>query len=298
MKLLNLLRSKVNKIIHRKLILLWMLVGGVTFWQPRDLLAQNLHQLIDRCNWSPGSIQKTITRAKDFQVEIGAGESGTTHEYDLEGNLIKTTIETYASKEYINYYYINNLLVKQTHQSVSRRNPTESFALFFQYYNNRISRILQTTQEGDLIHTSKLFYDRNKRPALLKQFDLKGKHLYSQSVYYAGQSTVVISSLTAKDQLLFASKHYLCHRYAPIDELDKSNFEAKHEKIVRYALKDNKLSIVRSIDTGRKRKEKIQIEEVSFDERGNWKEIVLYELKKTKTKKKKLQQIQRDIIYY
>lgn len=288
---------------NRIQILPYLLVLSLALWPGQQLNTQDLFYLIDQCEIEEPNLKQVVTTTIDYTVDVDSRKVKTTDSYDELGRIVRSVTKSAFIDKEISFFYYKGRLVKETSKVSFYSGGEEEFNVFYQYYQNKISRVSVATLDGALLRIASLYYDKKNRPVLLKFHKVNGEYSGAQTAYYLGNGTVAIENTNQLDQVTSARKFLLCHRYTPSGVTEKNMFESKGERLIRHELNDDQLTVVRGPELkGKKAKEAkramIKIEQVQLNPLGNWTEIMIYELKKKKNKRRKIQKVEREFIYY
>ncbi len=254
--------------------------------------AQHLYPLIDHCYMTSNNIWKITANEVIHSDEYGAITYTRIHEYNDKNQLSRFISKMNGLEtELVHYFHHNERLIQQNHFSAFR----DTFFLFYQYKKNRIARISRTNANRNILDVAELKYDLENRPLVLETNNLFGELLKTELVEYYNKNYIYID-LFAKNELQQTFKYDLYCKYNDFHSLNKKDFEDQSGKLLKFEKEEKLIRIVRGgkNDQG---KERIYIEEITYDERNVWISRKIYELKPRSKRKKLVREINREIVY-
>lgn len=257
--------------------------------------AQDLFSFIDNCKDCCKSIKSIKTKHKLDYLDYDSPVLRRTDEYNTDDQLIKTKIEVNRSlSRTIHYKYKDSVLVYEKHIV-----PGEDiFYLFFQYYKKGLpTKIIKVDDKNQIINISKLEYTKDYVPVFLTSYNLMGELLEKRSVEYYSKNQVVIRSSNMQNNLTYLQKHEMLCKFNKPKKLKKKDFKDLITKPINVEYANNMVRVVKAVQTNESR-EKVHIDEIQYDEFGNWVNKRTYELKNNKNKRRLLYEIKREIEYY
>ncbi len=271
---------------------------GIFFSFP--IAAQNLIELINHCPKVKGKVLSTT----EFMTQYGEGGFSKTTAFVYEFNeqhllaSFKRYNENSIEVQHFQYFYNDqNRLNKAKYYSWGAEKM-----LFFQYANGVPTQIMHTTSDKELISTSEIMTDSLERPVFLKNFDIKGQLLFTQSVKYDEDSErfwlehhyINYPFLKGKKT---SYEYYQCSEDIFLNTIKPEQFENIETKILNLTVDNNMATVVKAVNSPDDKGEQIYIQEIVFDEHQNWTNSNLYRLKKRRQKKVLVQEIERTIVY-
>lgn len=256
--------------------------------------AQTLLGFIDKCDNCKGKIKRIVTKQKADSDNYRSPLVKRTDEYNENERLVKTEIalDGYISKT-IFYHYKDSLLIYELHQQPSE----EDFYLVYQYYKKKTPRrIIKVDLQRMIINYAVLEYTKDLQPVYLKFYNVLGELLEKQNVEYYSSNQVVIRSFYPKSQLSNLQKYELLCKFNQPEKLRKRDFRDVITRPINLEVENNTLRIVKAVQT--QTRERVQVEEVSYDKNGNWLSKKTFELKNNKNKRRLIKEIKREVEYY
>ncbi|MFT5166774.1 MAG: hypothetical protein ACI8P3_002006 [Saprospiraceae bacterium] len=288
-KIIKMWHPKNTTPIPRAIFILALLYCSVSL-----LTAQDLFPFIDACKTCNGKVKsiKTIQKVdfNDYQSPL----IYKIDEYNSYDRLVKTeiSIDRYLSKT-IYYGYKDSLLIYEHHLTPNE----EEFFLVYQYYRKKIpGKIVKVNNKKQIIQYAELKYSEDFKPIYLHFYNLLGEVLEKRSVEYSSNNQVVIRYFNPKNQQSILQRFELLCKYNQPEKLKKKDFKDLVTKPLNFEIEDKLLRVVKAVKT--ENREEIQIEEVSYDDAGNWLSKKTFELKKNKNKRRLIKEIKREIVYY
>lgn len=257
--------------------------------------AQDLYSLIENCHECCEKIKSIKTKHKIDYRDYDSPTLQRTDEYDTSNKLIKTEIRiNRALSRTIYYKYKDSLLVYEKHVVPHE----ENFYLFYQYFKKGLpTKIIKANNKNQIINISQLEYTEDYIPVFIKSYNLLGELLHKTSVEYMGKNQIIIRSFNPKNNLDFLEKHQMLCKFNKPKKLRKKDFKDVITKPINIEHEDNLVRIVKAVKTENER-ERVHIEEVNYDQYGNWIKKRIYELKNNKNKRRLIDEIKREIEYY
>ncbi len=255
---------------------------------------QNLLDFIDKCNYCKGKVKKIKTRQKADIKDSRSPYIYKTDEYNQSEQLIKTeiSVESKLSKV-IEYFYKDSMVLYEKHTIPQE----EEYFLIYQYYHKKIpTTIIKATTDLQMINYSKLEYTKDLVPVYLKLYNLLGELQEKKSVEYFSKNQIVIRSFNAKTQFSFLNKYELLCKFNKPRKLRKKDFKDAITRPINLEIKNDLVRVVKAVQT--ENKERVQIEELDYDEYGNWVSKKTFELKNNKNKRRLIKEIRREIEYF
>ncbi len=258
------------------------------------LNAQSLLHFVDDCNSCIGNVKRIVTKQKlDFD-DFESPYIYKREDFNTSQQLIKSEISIGANiTKTIHYEYNDSLILYEHHVSPGKKD----FYLVYQYYQEKLpGKIIKVNKKRQILDYAELFYTKNYKPAYIEFYNLLGEVLRKQSVEYYSGNQIVIRFYNAKSQNSNLQKHELFCKFNSPKKLRKKDFKDLITRPINLEVEDDFVRIVNGVKTDTK--EVIRIEELTYDDHGNWTSKKTYELKKNKTKRKLVNEIKREIEYY
>lgn len=276
---------------HRSWLCLFLL--GV-FLLPSYSFSQDFYDLIESCNRHTGQVKSITTKQKADFLDYQSPTIKRIDEYDQAQRIIKSEIYSDRRKaKTISYHYIDDLLIYEQHKQPEE----DDYLLVYQYLQKKYPRkILKVTPDRKIINYARLEYSEDFIPVYMSFYNLLGDLLEKRTLEYYGKNHMVIEYFYPELDFKQFQKYELLCKFNQPDQLNKRDFKDVITRPINIQKEDNTLRIIKAVE-GEDR-ERIEIEEVSYDENGNWITKKTYELKKKKTKKKLIGEIEREIVYY
>lgn len=265
------------------------------FCLPHQSIAQNLIDLIEDCDDFNGQVKSVVTLQKADILNYQSPKIKRVDEFNQDQKIVKTEIFYDRQKtKTISFHYIDSLLIYEHHKQPGE----DDFLLVYQYYRKQFPRkILKVTPDHKIINYASLQYSEDFVPVYMTVYNLLGDLLEKSSLEYFGKNHLVIEYFNPeREDPSYQKYERLCKFNSP-DRLKKRDFKDVITRPINIQKEDNIVRIIKAVEGGEK-KERIEIEELAYDENGNWTSKNTYELKKKKTKKRLIGQIEREITYY
>lgn len=262
---------------------------------PTGSFGQNLVDLIEDCYDFNGQVKSVVTKQKADITDYYSPNIKRIDEFNQDQKIIKTEIFLDRRKtKAISFHYIDSLLIYEHHQQPGE----EDYLLVYQYYKKQFPRkILKVTTDHKIINYASLQYSEDFVPVYMSIYNLLGDLLEKSSLEYFGKNHLVIEVFSPEIEVpLYQKYERLCKFNSP-DKLRKKDFKDVVTRPINIQKEDNVVRIIKAVEES-ERKERIEIEELAYDENGNWTSKNTYELKKKRTKKRLIGQIEREFTYY
>lgn len=264
------------------------------FLASHTLSSQNLLSFLESCKECKGQVKAINTRQKTDVRNNQGSVIIKREEFDENGKIQKEEIKIdgFISKT-IFYYYKDSLLIYELHKEPRKKD----YFLVYQYYQKKIpKKIIKVKTDHTIIDYAELEYTKDLKPAVLTFFSVVGDLLEKRSVEYLGNNHVVIRYFYPKIKDPYFQKYELFCKYNTPDKLKKNDFRDVVTRPINLERADNMLTVVKAVKT--QTREQIHIDELSYDEYGNWVSKKTFELKKNKSKRRLVEEITREIEYY
>jgi hypothetical protein len=261
---------------------------------PLISFSQNLYDLVERCNSHTGNVKSIITKQKADFSDYQSPMIKRIDEYDEAQRIVRS--EIYSDRRIaktIEYYYIDSLLIYEKHQQPNE----EDYLLVYQYLKKQYPRkILKVTPERKIINYARLEYSEDFVPVYMSIYNLLGDLLEKRTLEYYGKNHMVIQYFYPELEFTQYQKFERLCKFNSPDQLKKRDFKDLVTRPINIQKEDNVVRIIKAVD--KRKKERIEIEELAYDESGNWLTKKTFELKKKKTKRRLIGEIEREITYY
>lgn len=286
-------QSYTNRLLLPVFIFITLIVSCIT-----NSHAQNLLSFLENCDTDcyncNGSIKKIVTKQRATFNDFRSPMISKTNEYNANEQITKTEVKIgkHVSNT-IYYHYIDSLLIYEHHVTPG----TKDYFLVYQYYQKRLpTRIVKVDKKRNIINYSDIIYSNNEEPVYLKLYNLTGELLAKRSVEYYSKNQVVIREYSVENEISNLYKYELLCKFNQPKKLKKKDFKDVVTRPINLEVEDDKVRIVKGVQINNR--ERIQIDELTYDDHGNWLKKKTYELKNNKNKRKLVMEIEREIEYY
>ena len=271
-------------------MLRWIIIFLVSI-STTEVDAQSLLSIINKCPHVKGAVTSTalnITNYEDVTIK-----SSIERNFDRKGRLI--THKRLDSRgeiiEKTDYFYSKNKLIKESYYLLDQL----QYSLFYQYRKTIPLRVIKVDTESQILQLGDILLDSLRRPIILDIYDLSRNKLNSQEAEYGEYGENVIIYYLDNKRKGYSYEYRLCESYVDLFSVNENQFKDESTKILNFTVKDKKATIVKAVEKGIQ--EAIYIQEIDFDEEGNWVNSKHFRLKKRKEKKILVQEVNRLITY-
>jgi len=268
----------------------WIIIFSVLILTS-TVTAQSLLDVINKCPHVKGAVVSTQLKIINYEQETS--KSSIEQTFDKKGRLINH--KQLNSKgniiEKTEYLYIRNKLIKESYYLLDQL----QYALFYQYRKTIPLRIIKVNTDSEILQVGDILLDSLRRPLILDIYDLARNKLSSQEAEYNEDKENVIIYYLDNKRYGYSYEYKICESYIDLFSVNEKQFRNESTKILNFTVKDNKATIVKAVEKGIQ--EAIYIQEIDFDDEGNWVNSKHFRLKKRKEKKILVQEINRLITY-
>lgn len=261
-----------------------------------NVQAQDLFAFIENCKFCNGKVKtlKILERVENVATGYSTRKQ-IVHTYSQNKQLTKTQLYFDGRiQKTIQYYYKDSLLIYEEHKQPKE----DDFFYVYQYYQKKVpGAVLKVDSKRRIKTVAKIEYTKDFRPVYLKIYDLLGNILERKTLEYYGRNYVLISTFNPKTKSTNVIRHELLCKYNKPQSLKKRDFKDIITKPINLEFKDKTIQVVKAVQISKK-KEKIHIEELTYDSKNNWLSKKTFELKNNKNKRRLLRKIDREIEYY
>jgi len=259
-----------------------------------SLQAQELLTFLEKCRDCKGNVKSVKTEQKADLKNYESPTFKKIEDYNENKKLIKTQIFINNQvRKTVFYNYIDSLLIFEQHVQPYE----EDYFLVYQYYKKKIPRkIIKVDKGRKIINYAELEYSAELLPVYLKFYNVLGDLLEKRSVEYYSKNQVIIRTFFPESQFSNLQKYELLCRFNQPNKLRKRDFRDIATRPINLEIEPEMVRVVKVVQT--EKKEKVQIEELEYDEQGNWINKKTYELKRNKKKRRLIKEIIREIEYF
>ena len=169
--------------------------------------------------------------------------------------------------------------------------------MVYQYYQKEIpTTILKVNKERKILKYAELEYTKDYKPVYLKFYNLLGDLLEKRSIEYFSKNQVVIRLFNPENQNSQFHKYELLCKYNQPKKLRKKDFKDLVTRPINLEIEKSLVRIVKAVQIDKK--ERVHIDEISYDDTGNWLSKKTFELKNNKNKRRLIREIEREIEYF
>ncbi len=282
----------IYKSLKTILLSLALIIASCGYLHAQDLLT--FIENCANCKNCSGKVKKITTKQKADINDYRSPMIYKIEEFNTNEQLVKKEIkfESRISKT-VSYHYIDSLLIYELHKSPNE----EDYYLVYQYYQKELpTKVIKVDKKRRIINYAEVLYTENKQPVYLKFYNVLGKLLEKRSVEFQSKNQVVIRSFIPDTKFENLQRFELLCKFNEPNKLKKRDFRDIVTRPINLEREDNTLRVVKAVQVDKK--EKVQIEEIAYDEQGNWLNKKTFELKNNRNKKRLVKEIEREIEYY